>query len=92
VPDPESPGAVPRVLLGSPELTQILFPGHRLRLTRDEVESYYLRRKPSFSWDDARESVPQARSVAISSALMFCASTFGKLSSTLMPFGSIRNN
>lgn len=35
-------GATPRVIVETEAMTQVLFPGYRLHLARDEAEGYYL--------------------------------------------------
>jgi hypothetical protein len=40
--DSSPEAAEPRVIVQSAGCTQFLYPGHRLELTRDEVEGYYL--------------------------------------------------
>jgi hypothetical protein len=40
--DASPPGAAQRVIVHGERLTQILFPGHCIRLHRDEAEGYYL--------------------------------------------------
>ena len=40
--DNDSAGTSPRVILEREGLTQVLHPGYRLNLTRDEAEGYYL--------------------------------------------------
>ena len=40
--DPGPAGAAPRVIVEREDVTQMLFSGHRLTLTRDEAEGYYL--------------------------------------------------
>ncbi|MGZ8265544.1 MAG: DUF3305 domain-containing protein, partial [Burkholderiales bacterium] len=40
--DIQGEGTKPRVIVERAELTQILFPGHHVRLSRDEAEGYYL--------------------------------------------------
>jgi hypothetical protein len=42
VPDTGEPGAQPRTIVEREDLTQILFPGLHLKLTRDEAEGYFL--------------------------------------------------
>ncbi|MBI4193747.1 MAG: DUF3305 domain-containing protein [Betaproteobacteria bacterium] len=40
--DASPPGAPYRVIVRNEQLTQLLFPGHVIRLRRDEAEGYYL--------------------------------------------------
>lgn len=40
--DPEPAGSVPHVIVDNAQCTQILYPGHRIELKRDEAEGYYL--------------------------------------------------
>ncbi len=42
VPDSSAPGTPARIIVEQGGLTQILFPGHEIRLHRDEAEGYYL--------------------------------------------------
>ncbi len=37
-----TPGAAPRVLMDTPQLTQVMFSGLDIRLHRDEAEGYYM--------------------------------------------------
>lgn len=40
--DPDTASTEPRVIVSNPKCTQTLYPGHRLILTRDEAEGYFL--------------------------------------------------
>jgi hypothetical protein len=40
--DSSPEGSEPRVIVKNADCTQFLYPGHRLELTRDEAEGYYL--------------------------------------------------
>jgi hypothetical protein len=42
VQDAGAPGAAPKIIVQSAGLTQVLYPGFRLDLKRDEAEGYYL--------------------------------------------------
>ena len=42
VQDSSAPGSPPRVIVESDGLTQVLHPGYRLQLARDEAEGYFL--------------------------------------------------
>jgi len=40
--EPDDAGGAPRVIVEGEGFSQMLFPGHHLRLARDEAEGYYL--------------------------------------------------